>query len=253
MSQRRGSDDGPCQPGDGDLPELPPEWGQIVIPDDPRELAAEAEAVRAELGAERRQQFYAGRSGRFGLSGPLIALVLMLVAAMASLMVIALPYSPERPVRAPLASPTAASGQLGSLLPDVRLVDDRGAPVSVRDIRPAVLLLMPTGCDCHSVAADLVRVSRDAMVSVELVGTDKPPQRPPASPRDRIFTLADPTDAITRAVGNGRTPGTTAGPPVPVSGPTAVLVRANGVIAGVVLGLADASQLRAELAGLTIT
>ena len=31
------------------LPDLPPEWGEVVIPDDPAELDEEAEVVRKEL------------------------------------------------------------------------------------------------------------------------------------------------------------------------------------------------------------
>lgn len=250
MSQRYGDGDVP----DHDLPELPPEWGPLVIPDDARELAAEAEAVRAELWAARnagRRTLFTRGWRRFGLSGPLIALVLMLVAAIASLTVIALPYHPVRPRPAPLASTGTATGQLGGLLPDVRLLNDHHRAIAVRHVRPAVLLLMPAGCDCDDVAADLVRSSRDALIAVELVGVTAPPARPASSPRDRVHTLADPTDTLGRAVHTDRS--TSMGPVVPRTAPTAVLVRSNGLIAGVVPGLSDASQLRAELAGLTIS
>src|SRR4029453_7094347 len=47
------SDNGGGWPFDGgspdDLPDLPEEWGVIVIPDDLSELADEVEAIRAEL------------------------------------------------------------------------------------------------------------------------------------------------------------------------------------------------------------
>jgi hypothetical protein len=66
-----------------------------------------------------------------------------------------------------------------------------------------------------------------------------------------VHTLADPTDTLGRAVHTDRS--TSMGPVVPRTAPTAVLVRSNGLIAGVVPGLSDASQLRAELAGLTIS
>lgn len=36
-------------------PELPPEWGEITIPDDPSELDEEAAGVRKQLRAEARQ------------------------------------------------------------------------------------------------------------------------------------------------------------------------------------------------------
>lgn len=37
------------------LPDLPPEWGEVVIPDDPAELDAEAEIIRRELRRETRR------------------------------------------------------------------------------------------------------------------------------------------------------------------------------------------------------
>jgi len=249
MSQRRGSDDSSRQPGDGDLPELPAEF---VVPDDPRELAAEAEAVRAQLWAEERERTSDGRQ-RSGLSGPLIGLVLMLVAAIGSLVIVALPYTPSRPVRAPLAAPGTVVGHQGGLLPDVRLTDDQGRPVAVRDVRPAVVLLMPAGCGCDDVAADLVRISQGALISVQLVGADAPPELPPGAARDRVFALTDSSGALTSAVAGGLAGRASAHPSALDAGPIAVLVRANGVIAAVVPGLRDARLLRADLASLAIT
>jgi hypothetical protein len=173
----------------------------------------------------------------------------MLVASVASLMVVVLPNTPRRPERAPLASTTVAAGELGGLLPDTRLSDDHGQSVAVRDIRPAVLLLMPANCGCDQVAADLVRISRDALVSVQLIGADRPPRLPANSPRLRIRSLVDTEGVLTTAVSGSSPPGPTAGRP----GPTAVLVRTNGVITRVVPNLRDAQRLRAELPALTIS
>src|SRR3954464_9707963 len=44
-----GDDNGGPPPGGGGLPDLPPEWGVIIIPDDPSELAPEIDEVRREL------------------------------------------------------------------------------------------------------------------------------------------------------------------------------------------------------------
>lgn len=245
MSQRRGGD-GPRPPGDGDLPELPSDY---VVPDDPRELYAEAETVRAELRAERslgpRRGVPDQPAQRSNLSGPLIALVLMLVAAVGSLVIVVLPYAPARPVRAPLAAPAAGAGQVGGLLPDLRLPDERGRTVAVREVRPAVVLLIPAGCDCDRVAADLVRVTGDSGVAVHLVGVS-PPRRPAGGARDRVHLLGDATGQFAAAVAVTDTPGQ-------ASGPTALLVRATGLISLVVHDLRDASKLRPDLGGLTVT
>src|SRR5918993_275950 len=147
-------DDGPGEglPGSGagqpagerdHLPELPPEWAHFVVPDDPRELAAEAERIRAELRAERGEGLTpAGRRReRLRLSGPVITFTLVLVAAFASLMVVVLPSTQLAPRRAPLASPTVNAGEVRGLVPSGLLQDRRGRPVAPRAIRPAVLLL----------------------------------------------------------------------------------------------------------------
>jgi len=258
MSQRRGRDEGPQPPGDGDVPGLPPEWGHIVVPDDPRELAVEAEQVRAELQAEAsrnqprgERMIFTRRWYQYGLSGPLVSLVLMVVAAMASLIVVIIPTSPQSPKAAPLATPTAPAGQPGGLLPDAVLPDGRGRTMALRAVRPAVLLLMPARCDCATVAADLVTASRDTRIAVELIGEDRPPTLPPNAPRTRVHALADTDDVLARAL-TGRPTTATASPAVAGTRPTAVLVRSDGVITGIIPDLQDAIGLRSDLAGLSV-
>src|SRR5690606_6148008 len=56
-----GGGNGGERPSDGGnrpdgLPGLPPEWGRIVIPDDPADLAEEATEVRRELRREARRR-----------------------------------------------------------------------------------------------------------------------------------------------------------------------------------------------------
>jgi hypothetical protein len=252
MSQR-GRDEGPLSSGDGDLPELPAEWGPIVIPDDARELAVEAEQVRAELLAERRLPGWRGRRrARFGrtarfrlLPNPLITLflVLLVVTGYASLMVIAMPARPRIPQSSPIAAGQSKTGTVGGLLPDVSLKDATGHAVQVREVRPAVVLLEPAHCaSCARVATSLISASRDTRIPVALVAeTAKAPAMPPGADRSQIMALADPAGAL-------GTPIT----PRSATGPTAVLVRSNGVIARIAPDLGDAGSLRSELAGLTI-
>lgn len=272
MTQRPGRDDGPPPPGDGDLPQLPPEWGDVVVPDDASALAAEAEQVRAELrsaagriprspdgtpqaahrsarSARRARRSGRGASGggwpagRQGLAVPLGALAVVMVAAFVSLVGLVMPGSPRSPRPAPLAASSAAPGRPGGLLPDVALVDPDGRPVRVRDLRPAVLLLIPPACGrCTGTAAEVVAASRDAAILVVLVGSgDRPPALPQPADRVRTRTLADPTGAVADGV-----------PASSTQGVTAVLVRPDGQIARVMPDLADARQLRGDFAGLTI-
>jgi hypothetical protein len=246
MSQRRGPDDGGTPPGDGDLPDLPPPWSDLVVPDDPRELAAEAAEVRAELARERRQLRWR-RLFRSGLSIPFVALLLLLVAAMSSLIIVVTPVSRRLPEAAPQGTPTGDPGSIGGLLPDLVLSDARDRPVQLRTVRPAVVLLMPPGCGCAAVAAELVVASRETMVHVELVGGDTAPGLPNGSADARVEGLADPDQNLARAL--------TASPPGPVAAarpePTAILVRADGVIARIVGDVSHPRDLRNDMAALT--
>ncbi len=158
----------------------------------------------------------------------------MLIAAVGSLTIVALPYSTNRPVRAPLTTTTVPNGHRGGLLPDLRLPDDHGRAVTLRDIRPAVLLLVPAGCDCDTVATELVRISAEAQIPVALVGAEKAPARPAASTRDRVIVLSDPGGELGAAIAAGQWPARRWGRSPISTGPTAVLVRAEGLIAQIV-------------------
>jgi len=89
--------------GSGTPEDLPPlDWPALVVPDDARELAAEAEALRRERRAAARRDrlgrlLLTRRWQRFGVSGPLVALTLVIVAAFGSLLVIFLPSRPDQP------------------------------------------------------------------------------------------------------------------------------------------------------------
>jgi hypothetical protein len=244
MSQRRGPDDGAPPPGDGDLPGLPPPWSDFVVPDDPSELAEEAAAVRAELARESRRQRWRKRF-RTGLSVPFVVLLLLLVAAMSSLIIVVAPTGRRLPEPAQLASPDPPPGTVGGLLPDLALIDAQSHSIQLRGVRPAVVLLMPPGCGCAKVAAELVVSSRESMVNVELIGGESPPGLPNGSADARVRSLADPAQSLARSL---------TAPPGPVNpdktDPTAVLVRADGVIARIVPSVEHPGTLRSEFAEL---
>jgi hypothetical protein len=89
------------------LPDLPPEWGKIHIPDDAAELDAEAELVRKDLRREvrqaRRKAWRARWRRRFGMPPridnpeepslwlPMLVLGIALLITMLSLLLIAWP------------------------------------------------------------------------------------------------------------------------------------------------------------------
>ena len=95
------------------LPDLPPEWGEVVIPNDPAELAAEAESVRRELRDEARRQRRAAARARWrrrlrlperlddpenpSLLLPLLVLGIAILITLLSLLLIAWPSLSRQP------------------------------------------------------------------------------------------------------------------------------------------------------------
>ncbi|MFI5955461.1 hypothetical protein [Cryptosporangium sp. NPDC051539] len=244
MSRRPDSDE-PASDGagrDGEIRGLPPEWGTIVVPDDLRDLSDEVESVRAEIAAERRVR-RRRRWLRPGLSGPLFALILFLVAAIGSLMVIVLPKPSRPPRREPLASPSVAVGVAGGLVPALSLSGDGGMTSSLREFRPAVLLISPAGCTtCSVVRNRLVTATDETQLTVIWVTeSSQAITRLPGLAANRLVSLADPTAMARTAIAG-----------VSATGPTAVLIRTDGRIRRIVPNVTDPATLRPELAALTI-
>ncbi|GAB3967749.1 hypothetical protein [Plantactinospora veratri] len=111
------SADGDGRPDNGPfdgVPDLPADWGRIVIPDDPAELAAEAAQIRRELRLRARRDGWRRRLGlRTTTAGPaplrlcLLILSVALLATLTSLFAITWP-NPQRPVATGRSTPAAA-------------------------------------------------------------------------------------------------------------------------------------------------
>jgi hypothetical protein len=92
-----------------ELPELPPEWGTIVIPDDASELTQEASQVRRELRWQARDLRWRRRlhlprrkarssgDGATSLGVPLLVILIATIATLTSLFVISWPTRPQQP------------------------------------------------------------------------------------------------------------------------------------------------------------
>src|SRR4051812_29211167 len=137
-----------------DLPDLPEEWGVIVIPDDLAELSDEVEAVRAELrraGKPTRWQRLLRRPAMRRLSrfatgavrAPVLIISMAVLVTVASLFASAWPGPPRQPSTQRTSSTT--DDQLTSL-PALELpgADGRNVPLAAK--LPAVILLTE-GCD----------------------------------------------------------------------------------------------------------
>lgn len=245
MSSRGGDNDG-RPPDGGGLPDLPPEWGSMVIPDDPRELAGEAGEVRRQLRRQARANRWRRRlrlpartvrssDDNSALGVPLLIMAIAIMATLTSLFAIVWPGQSNRPLLHAAAVPVATAP---ADLPDLTLMGKSNEGVRLRDSLPAVILLVD-GCDCAKLA-EATSEAVPAGVTVLAVGRTDPVLSLP--PGTRVRSAADPEGALMAIYHpSGSTPGTA----------TALLVRANGSVASVVGSVSRVDDLRAELKALS--
>ena len=192
--------------GDGSLP---PEW---TAPDDARALEGDLRAWRREQAAAARRQRFAAAAGRRwrwrGSSGLVIALVAP----------IGLPTTSEA---RPLASPTRSPGSIGGLLPSVTVrvgAKERAA----RELRPAVLAMLPQPCRCTLAVRELSAVVGQfalPLVLVTVAGNAEIGALLTAARGSRSYPAYDAAATLADAYA--------------ARGLTAVLVRADGVVTAV--------------------
>ena len=195
-----------------DLPDLPEEWGVIVIPDDLAELSDEVEAVRAELRlseppsrwrrlsrrpAVRRLR----RLGALALRAPVLITSLAVLVTVASLFASAWPGPPRQPATQRTATTTT---DRVPALPALEMVGADGQTVSLRGQLPAVILLVE-GCACDDLIADTLQavtpginvltVSSTRASAAATTGTP-PTNTAPQADGKTLRVLHDPTDSL---------------------------------------------------------
>ncbi|MFC8297773.1 hypothetical protein [Micromonospora orduensis] len=213
-------------PSDG-LPDLPPEWGRVVVPDDASALAAEAAQIRREL----RQAAGRPRPHR-ALALPLLVLLIALLTTLAGLLAVTWPRAPrgtDRPTPTPSSPPASLTGRA---LPALDLVDAGQAPVPLRGLLPAMIILVDE-CACPDVVAEAVAAA-PAGVTVVTVTEGRAVSTPP--PINGVRALADPAGGLRSFLGPGAA--------------TALLVDRTGVVTRVLPDLGPVDAYRDDLSAL---
>ncbi|MGH3343288.1 MAG: hypothetical protein ACRDPK_10480 [Carbonactinosporaceae bacterium] len=150
-------------------------FGEIAIPDDASELDGEIRAYRREIRHRRaietlKRLVLTRRRYRYTPSGPVVVLALLGVALIGSLVALLTPDEPQRPVRQPLATASAAvPDQEGGLLPHAQVLVE-GAPRSPRDLRPGVVALVPPDCRCAGAVEGMFRQAQEYLLDLYLAG-----------------------------------------------------------------------------------
>ena len=189
---------------------------RIVIPDDLSELDAEIRALHRERRAQRRRVRLRRLTGSGRTGAPLLLVVLLLIAGVTGLLMM---FQPRR-TSSSLTPPGTASAA-DRRLPDtpVRLVDGSTRPI--RDLRPAVLALAPTGCGCDAALTTAGLAAHRHNVRFYLVDRSVP-TLPEGLSGATAVRLAEPTGVVARKYNAEKAGKRVAG------GPVLVLVSAGG-------------------------
>jgi hypothetical protein len=231
-------DDDRRRDGEGGPVDDPFSLDGIVVPDDARALQGDVRALRRERRASARHDrlgrlLLTRRWHRYGMSGPIVVVVLVLVAAFASLMVLFQPRRPaNRPV--PLAIGVRGAGQEGGLLPDVQLARADGTAVQARELRPAVFAVVPSACTCEGVLHRYGEAAKRHHLTFLHVGTTLPALPPDLADR-WVVRASEASGALLRAYHVSSTP-------------VLLLVRADGVVNRVLPNEPAPNALNSELA-----
>lgn len=208
----------PAAANDGSVP---PDW---TAPDDPRELEPDLRAWRQERATAGRppDPTSARPAGwrQFGTPGLVAALVIIGVAAVGGALVVGAPAGlPTGSAARPLATPSGTPGGPGGLLPEVTLrVGNTDRPA--RDLRPAVLALLPAPCQCAAALRELAAEAGQyalPMVLITRAGNSEVPSLLRATARaTRTYPALDAGAALAMDYA--------------ARGLTVLLVRADGVV-----------------------
>lgn len=189
-------------PPDG-LPDLPPEWGRVVVPDDASALAEEARQVRRELRRQaagrrwrRRLGLTPGPDGRPPLGLPVLILLVSMLTTLAGLAAVTWPRAPRSAGNNPTVVPyPTASLVTDRPLPALDLVDTGDSPVPLRGLLPAMIILVDT-CVCAEQVAEAAAAAPPEVTVVTVSGGREVSPTPSSAAPPRVRALADPAGGL---------------------------------------------------------
>ena len=147
---------------------------RVVVPDDLSELQADVEAYHRERRAAARRRHFSRVTGtrawqRLAVPAAVVVGSLAVAGAVMAILTLGHPHRVPTPPRDPVATaPVGAPGQLDGLLPDVTLRTLAGA-VAARDLRPALVALVPLQCNCTTLLRGLAAQAHEVGLPVVAV------------------------------------------------------------------------------------
>ena len=230
-------------PPDG-LPDLPPEWGRVVVPDDASALAEEARQLRRELRRRaatrrwrRRLGLVPGPGGRPPLGLPVLILLVSVLTTLAGLAAVTWPRAPRsggNPTVVPYPTPTLVTDRP---LPALDLVGADDSPVPLRGLLPAMIILVDT-CVCPEQVAEAAAAAPPGVTVVTVAGGREVSPAPSSAAGAPVRALADPAGGLRAYLHLPARPDRA----------TALLVDREGTLVRVVPELGSVEEYRGDLA-----
>jgi len=224
------------------MPEEMPWADPVVVPDDIRSLQAEIDAYHREVRADRRRRRRERLVGtllwrRWSFPLGVLVGVLALAATVVTLLAVDGAARPGHPRAVPLAAPTLAPGNVGGLLPAATLTTTTGTRVDARSLRPALVVLLPTHCDCAKLLDSLAAQAAEVQVQLVIVGPGPRDAEVAALPgqlhHGSVLAAYDAAGALASAYD--------------ASGVAALVVQRDGVVSYVNTDLTPTSRLELPL------
>ncbi|MEW2355317.1 hypothetical protein [Spirillospora sp. NPDC029432] len=193
-------DGGDPEPDDYGLPRV-----DVVVPDDARELDRDVVAYHREERRRRRRdrtRRILRPFGRYGVAVPIIAGALLIALISGGLMTVFGPRPAPRPTAALLAPhPSAGPGRVGGYLPEgtVTRLGKEDTPMPLREMRPAVIGIVPAGCRCEAVVDELAGNAKANQLNFWLAadrrGTSTASPSSPSSPSSSSPSSSSPSSS----------------------------------------------------------
>jgi hypothetical protein len=234
-----------------ELPDFPPEWGPVIIPDDASELDGEAEALRRELRRHARQSTLRSALGLRPASRrhhgsplgiPAVIMAVAMLTTLISLLVVVWGNQPggTPPVSSPVGpAPVPATTNVSDTSPagilDIVLTDAGGQSVRLDSLLPAVVLLVDR-CDCARLVPELAAVAPPGVTIVPVA------ERVTTTSNANIHALADPNGLLRARLTDPARPAAPAA--------VAVLLNSRGTVVATRPSVLSAAELSADVAKL---
>jgi hypothetical protein len=238
-----GAGDEPRYDRFADLPSI-----HVEIPDDASELDEDVRSYQREQRADRLRLralrvLFTRRWNAYGLSGPLVVAILLVVALVGALASLLTPRESIAPSPVPLSTQaTSAPGRPGGLLPTGR-IRIAGVSLELSGLRPAVLALFTPACGCEKELDELFTRATQYRLDLLLVhaGVDGGDAKQFRALAGRVGNgSAQPADDVDQVLRRTYQPRQL----------TVLLVRSDGVVTAVHRGLQDLRRLELDLARL---